>query len=211
VATVTGFTAARSQQIEDGTVIGGLVNGSGDLILTKHDASTVNAGHVVGPAGPLGPGFSAGMITPFAGDAAAVPSGWLVCDGSSQLRSAYAALFAVIGVIYGSVDGTHFNLPNLVARFPRGVASGPGGTWDQAIHHHSLSDAGAAAILISASTPSIYQRRVNMSWNSTHSIATSPVAGGGAAAQTIGTGLVGNSDDATSLPPYLSLLYLIKT
>jgi hypothetical protein len=60
VATVTGYTAARSQQIEDGTVIGGAVNGSGDLILTKHDASTINAGHVVGPTGSTGPTGPAG-------------------------------------------------------------------------------------------------------------------------------------------------------
>ena len=43
------------------------------------------------------------------------PTGWLEEDGSSLLRATYADLFAVIGVTYGSADGTHFNLPD-----PRG-------------------------------------------------------------------------------------------
>lgn len=55
-----------------------------------------------------------GTITPFGGSAA--PTGYLLCDGSSQLRSTYAALFAVIGTSYGSVDGTHFNVPNAKGR-----------------------------------------------------------------------------------------------
>lgn len=42
----------------------------------------------------------------------AVPAGWLACDGASLLRASYPALFAVIGVTYGSVDGTHFNVPD---------------------------------------------------------------------------------------------------
>jgi microcystin-dependent protein len=60
-----------------------------------------------------------GALVPFA--AAAAPTGFLLCDGASQLRSAYAALFAVIGTTYGSVDGTHFNVPDLRGRVPVGV------------------------------------------------------------------------------------------
>ena len=44
---------------------------------------------------------------------AGVPEGYLECDGASLLRSAYPALFAVIGTTFGNVDGTHFNLPIL--------------------------------------------------------------------------------------------------
>lgn len=53
MATVTVFTAERMQEIEDGTVVSGAIVGD-DLILTKHDGSTVNAGVVVGPEGPPG-------------------------------------------------------------------------------------------------------------------------------------------------------------
>lgn len=42
-----------------------------------------------------------------------IPRGWLLCDGSAISRTVYAALFAKIGTLYGSGDGsTTFNLPN---------------------------------------------------------------------------------------------------
>ncbi len=52
--------------------------------------------------------------------AAAAPTDWLLCDGASLDRTTYAALFAVIGVTYGSVDGTHFTLPDFRGRMPVG-------------------------------------------------------------------------------------------
>jgi len=57
VISVTGFTAARSQAIEDSAIVGGSVDGSGDLILARHDGGTINAGAVVGPSGPAGSGL----------------------------------------------------------------------------------------------------------------------------------------------------------
>lgn len=45
---------------------------------------------------------------------AAVPRGWLYCNGQAVSRSAYANLFHNIGTTYGSGDGsTTFNVPNL--------------------------------------------------------------------------------------------------
>src|SRR5882757_1684373 len=49
---------------------------------------------------------------------------WLLCDGSSVLRSDYPDLFAVVGVSFGSVDGTHFNLPDLQGRAAIGQGTG---------------------------------------------------------------------------------------
>jgi titin len=59
MATVTGLTSTRMLAIEAASVISGVVNGSGNLILTKKDGTTINAGAVVGPAGPTG---SAGVV-----------------------------------------------------------------------------------------------------------------------------------------------------
>lgn len=56
--------------------------------------------------------------------AATAPPGWLACDGSSVLRSQYASLFTVIGTAFGSVDGTHFTLPDFRGRAPVGVGNG---------------------------------------------------------------------------------------
>ena len=62
----------------------------------------------------------AGCVMAFAGGGTA-PSGWFICDGHEVSRTAYPALFAAIGVTYGSGDGsTTFNLPDFRGRFLRG-------------------------------------------------------------------------------------------
>lgn len=52
--------------------------------------------------------------------AAAAPTGWLLCQGQTLLRSAYPALFAAIGTTYGAPSGTQFSLPNLQGKVPVG-------------------------------------------------------------------------------------------
>lgn len=54
MATVTGLTADRMLEIEAASVIDGEVV-DGDLILSKHDGTLINAGSVIGPEGPEGP------------------------------------------------------------------------------------------------------------------------------------------------------------
>lgn len=54
MATVTSLTADRMLAIEAGSVVDGDVIG-GNLILTKHDGSQINAGSVTGPKGDPGP------------------------------------------------------------------------------------------------------------------------------------------------------------
>lgn len=55
------------------------------------------------------------------------PAGWLACDGSAVARSAYADLYAVVGIIYGAGDGsTTFNLPDMRGRTAIGVGQGTG-------------------------------------------------------------------------------------
>ncbi len=54
------------------------------------------------------------------------PSGYLMCDGSSVVRATYPDLFTAIGTAFGTADGTHFNVPDMRGRFPRGVDNGEG-------------------------------------------------------------------------------------
>ena len=64
-----------------------------------------------------------GCIMPFAGPAASVPAGWMLCDGTAISRTTYANLYNVIGVAWGTGDGsTTFNLPDLRGMFLRGLA-----------------------------------------------------------------------------------------
>lgn len=53
MATVTGLTADRMQEIIDATIIDANVVGD-DLVLTLYDSTTVNVGNVRGPMGPGG-------------------------------------------------------------------------------------------------------------------------------------------------------------
>jgi hypothetical protein len=54
MATVTGFTAERMLVIENETVVDGEVQGD-NLILSRRDGITIDAGNVRGPVGPVGP------------------------------------------------------------------------------------------------------------------------------------------------------------
>ena len=60
-----------------------------------------------------------GTIQAFHGQV--IPTGWLLCDGSTVSRANYKALFDAIGVSSGAGDGaTTFHLPDFRGRFLRG-------------------------------------------------------------------------------------------
>lgn len=62
-----------------------------------------------------------GTIIAFAGNTNNAPTGYLFCGGGEVSRTAYAKLFAVIGITYGAGDGeTTFKLPDLKEKFIMG-------------------------------------------------------------------------------------------
>jgi hypothetical protein len=61
MATVTGYTSERMKEIEDSTIVDGDVVGS-NLILTRRDNTTINAGSVIGPQGVVGPAGPTSII-----------------------------------------------------------------------------------------------------------------------------------------------------
>lgn len=86
---------------------------------------------------------------------AAIPQGWLKCDGSAVSRATYAALYAAVGTTYGAGDGaTTFNLPDLRGEFIRGLDDGRGVDAGRALgsaqaqdmqpHAHGVNDPGHA-------------------------------------------------------------------
>lgn len=92
-----------------------------------------------------------GALTPYGGSTA--PTGWLMCDGSSQLRSSFSALFAVVGTSFGSVDGTHFNLPDMRGRTAVGGDAMGGTAANRAQHTSTLTttSGSSSAVVGSAS------------------------------------------------------------
>ena len=78
--------------------------------LIVHDGSTAGGFEVV----------PSGAIIAFGG-AAAPDAGWLLCNGADINRTTYARLFAAIGTLYGTGNGSStFGLPDLRDRVPMG-------------------------------------------------------------------------------------------
>jgi len=100
----------------------------------EHDLATDADGVVLGRAVGATPGpvqelpissfYLPGMMLMYGGSTA--PTGWLLCQGQSLVRVDYPALFAVIGTAFGSVDSSHFSLPDLRGRAPAGPDGGTG-------------------------------------------------------------------------------------
>lgn len=152
-----------------------------------------------------------GMIVAYGGSS--IPSGYLLCDGSSLLRSAYPALFGVIGTAFGSMDSTHFNIPKLIGRVP--VGQDPSGlvlpilhpsigdfigeerhvlvTNEMPIHRHSFGGgAGTSPWVLTGSSV----------WN---------VASGGLTATTLPMDDAGGGLAHNNVQPSQAVNYIIKT
>jgi microcystin-dependent protein len=70
-------------------------------------------------------GVPVGTIVAFGGEESKIPSGWLLCDGTSVPEADYPQLYAVIGTGWGG-SGSSFNLPDTRGRFLRAVDGGEG-------------------------------------------------------------------------------------
>lgn len=143
MATVTGLTAARMLEIEGMSVVDGEIDGSGHLILTKHDGTTVDAGSVVGPTGPTGPvGPSAVVAIP--GEIKLWPGNvlpdsseyglWDWCDGGVLAVVDYPIAAGHIAVAWKTFSGAsdpgagNFRKPDLRGLVPAGMDAMPGGS-----------------------------------------------------------------------------------
>lgn len=204
------------------------LNTTGDVFLNSDADSVLQVGDkcyaiMMGPTGvvigKLGPdrGLPVGSITMYAGTSSMLPTGWLICQGQAVSRTTYAELFSRLGTSYGVGDGsTTFNLPDLNARFPLGLATGaarsrgdvggaesvtlttaqiPAHTHGAAgAHTHSLSTAGSNILSSSTATrnqPDATTGTTGSSGSHTHAS-------------------VGGGDAHENMPPYVVVYYLIK-
>lgn len=73
--------------------------------------------NVIIPTGLIVPFAGGPGVTPNPGTRQDVPEGWLLCSNVAVSRTAYSALFTIIGTTYGVGDGsTTFNVPDLRGR-----------------------------------------------------------------------------------------------
>jgi microcystin-dependent protein len=164
-------------------------------------------------------GVNTGIVVPWG--TASIPSGFLLCDGTSYATASYTALFAVIAYTYGG-SGANFNVPDLRDRTVVGVSSANSKALAQAIGANTVTPTGNIAGSTGATTLTVQQIPSH-----THTIPTTncgPGTAGGNGGGTINTGSTGGgqSHDHTLsanfagtansvLQPGLVLNYIIKT
>jgi microcystin-dependent protein len=156
-----------------------------------------------------------GSITMYGGSTA--PTNWLLCQGQAVDRATYADLYDAIGTQFGQGDGaTTFNLPDLQHKFPYGsTGSDVAVTGGTDTHVHALSDNGQAVVFMQSSAGNeLGMRRAGLTGGAgaqtTHRATGSLGTTADSTAATMGTALRGNTDTASSLPPYLTVQYIIR-
>lgn len=139
-----------------------------------------------------------------------IPQNWLLCDGREVSRETYSELFAAIGTIWGSGDGTtSFNLPNYLDKFPLGA----GGNTDLA------ETGGEKEVTLTVDTMPNHKHNIlradggvanQLAWGSnewdTGMLSTSGVNKG--STQTITA--TGGGRPHNNMPPYVGSYYIIK-
>ena len=156
--------------------------------------------------------FVAGEVRMYA--MAACPTGWLEADGSSLLRAGtYAGLFANLSTTWGSVDGTHFNIPDLRGTVPRAWDHGRGldpatpafAAYEAdtyAAHNHGVTDPGHTHTV---NTQAAYAPGVAQAMNGGAPVSTPPT-------NSATTGItINNSGSAETRAKSTVVLYCIKT
>lgn len=106
-------------EVDGSTAMTGALVLSGAPTLPLHAATKQYVDSVGGQQTP------SGSISYFIGST--VPSGWLECNGAAVSRTTYAAIFAIVGITYGTGDGVStFNLPDFRGEFIRAWDHGRG-------------------------------------------------------------------------------------
>lgn len=197
MATVTVLTAARMLAIEAASVVDGDIVGD-NLILTKHDGSTINAGNVRGPQGIQGP---AGDVSTAQLEAAVneavpvgtivdyisttVPTGWLALTGQTITggQTLYPLLWAVLPA--GMKSGSNIILPDTQGRVTVGRDSGniymatvglSGGSYNNTLTQAQLPAVGVTvnppSTTISINPPAVYTDGQSVSHTHTYTAPT---------------------------------------
>jgi microcystin-dependent protein len=171
-------------------------------------------------------GVNTGIVVPWG--SAAIPSGFLLCDGQSVSTSTYAALFAVIAYTYGG-SGANFNVPDLRDRTICGVSSANSKTLAQTVGANTVTPTGnisgstgsttlATTQIASHTHTGAAMGAMSANPNQTDGAPTSAVSGAGATGSTGGgqshnhtlsANFTGSANSV--LQPTLVLNYIIKT
>jgi microcystin-dependent protein len=147
----------------------------------------------------------------FAWPTETVPSGYLECNGASLDTTTYAALYAVLGTLYGQADGTHFNLPDYRGCFMRGWDHAAANDPDRATR---TAPTATGATIVAGDHVGTKQADAFKSHNHTTNAGTSTGGGGTVAGGSV-IGLsapsIGSTGGNETRPLNINVMYIIKT
>jgi microcystin-dependent protein len=175
-------------------------------------------------------GVNTGIVVPWG--SAAIPSGFLLCDGQSVSQATYAALFAVIGTTYGNPGGGNFNVPDLRDKTICGVSAGNSKSLAQTVGANTVTPTGnvggnAASTTLATTQIASHSHNqggssfgsagvgfsgemANLTFSSFVNGGTTAAAGGGQGhTHTLSATFTGSANSV--LQPTLVLNYIIKT
>lgn len=167
--------------------------------------------------------FATASISPFTGSmlmwpTATAPNGFLLCNGAAVSRSTYAALFAIVGTIFGAGDGsTTFLLPDYRDRMPIGAgttytAAVTGGSKDAVVVSHTHS----ATVTDPGHSHTVKQIGQDIfdggpfGYNAVY-FGNSEQSGASSTGISVTNASAGVSGTGANLPPYLGIFFIIKT
>ncbi len=140
-----------------------------------------------------------------------IPSGFLECNGAAVSQSTYADLYAIIGTTYGDPGGGNFNLPDLQDNVPVGKSNNKslastGGAENAATANATLSTAQLAShshnYPIRSGHSNVPRFNINYGPDGRY---TNPTP-----TENTGSGS-GHQHNTSTLQPYLTIIYIIKT
>ena len=189
--TVAGTLVASGQAVSSGTLnvtgafqLDGTAGGSGQVLLSAGGSNTPTWGNA----------FVAGMIMLWSGSSASIPSGWLLCDGTSStpdLRNRFvvgAGSTYAVGATGGSADAV------VVSHTHTATVTDPG-------HSHTPSPSTNFLRALGGSNGS----NSGSNWrNDTLTI------GSATTGITVANSTEGVSGTNANLPPYYALCYIMK-
>ena len=195
--TVAGTLVASGQAISSGTLnvtgafqLDGTAGGSGQVLLSAGGSNTPTWGNA----------FVAGMIMLWSGSSASIPSGWLLCDGSSStpdLRNRFvvgAGSTYAVGATGGSADAivvSHTHTATVTDAGHRHIEGFAG-----------VNTGGSYGV---TTAPSGNINLQNNSSTSNHPFTSTETTG-----ITVANSTTGSSGTNANLPPYYALCYIMK-
>jgi hypothetical protein len=195
--TVAGTLVASGQAVSSGTLnvtgafqLDGTAGGSGQVLLSAGGSNTPTWGNA----------FVAGMIMLWSGSSASIPSGWLLCDGSSStpdLRNRFvvgAGSTYAVGATGGSADAI------VVSHTHTATVTDAG---HRHIEGFAGVNSGASYGVTTAPTGNLNDQF--SSTTSNHPFTSTETTG-----ITVANSTTGSSGTNANLPPYYALCYIMK-